>query len=184
MSNYQCLGIDETKPADPFVRLVNPSELDKVAKEMARLIKDYYPGIDIVNINLWRKLGLSVDSGSGPLHDFLQHYIQVARETGTHLTSSNKDWWATTISERFGTRLDDVQDYIRAMLDMIKAGTMSDVILKPYGYQATEIGGDFMQNTFPKLVVAVAVIGGVMVLANSIIPQITSSVRARRLKPA
>lgn len=183
------LGADETKPAGVFMRLVNPTELDKTAKEMARLIKDYYAGWDFFNLSLWRKLGMSVESGSGPLHDFLQHYIQIARESGDSLSERNQEWWINTIHERFGTRTDDVQDYVKAMLDMIRAGTMSETILKPYRYEPTEIGEDFMKSMFPKLVIAVAVIGGTMVLANTIIPQVTTSVgaarsRRRRLRTA
>lgn len=179
------LGADETKPAGAFVRLVNPTELDKTAKEMSRLIKDYHAGWDFANPSLWRKLGLSVDSGSGPLHDFLQRYIQYARETRTHLSERNKDVWIQQMHERYGTRLDDLQDYIRAMLDMIRAGTMPDVILKPYSYEPTEIGADMLEAVFPKLVIATAIIGGVMILSSTIIPQITQSVgaaRARRRK--
>jgi len=180
MSTYQMLGADETKPAAPFVRLVNPTELDKTAKEMSRLIKDYYAGWDFFNPELWRKLGLSVDSGGGPLHDFLQHYIQYARETNSYLTERNKELWVQNMHERFGTRTDDLQDYIKAMLDMIRAGTMPDTILKPYRYEPTEVGEDIVSSLMPKLIVATAIIGGVMIFSSTIIPQIVGSVGAAR----
>lgn len=182
MSTFETLGADETKPGAVFVRLINPTELDKVALEMSRIIKGYYSGVDILNFDLWRKLGMDVGSQGNPLQEFLQHYMQVARETNDSLSERNKEWWITTINERFGTRLDDVNDYIKAMLDMIRAGTMPDIILKPYGYEPTEIGEDFMKDIFPKLVIAVAVIGGVMVLSNTLIPQITTSVGAARAR--
>lgn len=182
MSSYQFLGADETKPAAAFVRLVNPTELDKTAKEMARLIKGYYAGWDFFNIDLWRKLGVSVDSGSGPLHDFLQNYIQLSRESRSSLSERNKETWVQNMHERYGTREDDLQDYIKAMLDMISAGTMPDIILKPYTYEPTEIGEDIISSVFPKLVIATAIIGGVMILSSTLIPQITASVGAARAK--
>ncbi len=184
-SSYNAyMGADETKPAPVFVRLVNPTELDKTAKEIARLIKSYYEGWDFFNLQLWRKLGLSVESGSGPLHEFLQNYIQLSRETRDSLSEHNKDWWLTTMHERFGTRTDDLQDYIKAMLDMISAGTMPNTILKPYRYEPTEAGEDFMKAVFPKLVIATAIIGGVMVLSGTIIPQISAARTQRKLRSA
>lgn len=180
------LGADETKTGTGFIRYVNPTELDKVAKELARLIKSYYAGWDIANPTLWRKLGW--EPSSGPLGEFLQNYIQLSRETRESLSERNKEWWINTMESRFGTRRDDLTDYINAMLDMIRAGTMSNVILKPYTYQPTELGEDIgkaVGGVFPKLVIAIAVIAGVMVLSNTIIPQVTTSVgaaRARRRK--
>lgn len=174
------MGADETKPAAAFVRLVNPTELDKAAQEMARLIKDYYAGWDFFNLSIWRKIGVTVEGG--PIYDFLQHYIQISRENGDSLSERNKDTWVQAIVTRYGTREDDVQDYIKAMLDMINAGTMPDVILKPYGYEPTEIGQDIMSSVLPKLIIATAIIGGVMVLSSTIIPQITSSVGAARAR--
>lgn len=177
------LGADETKPGAPFVRLVNPSELDKVALEMSRLIKSYYAGFDIVNPALWRKLGFDVGSQGNPVQEFLQSYIQVARETRTHLSEANKEWWIDALHTRFNIRKDDLSDYIRAMLDMIRANTMSDTILKPYDYTPTEIGEDIAKGVFPKFVFAAAVIGGSLVLANTLIPQVTKSIAgARRRK--
>lgn len=179
MSNYSYLGADETKPAGTFVRLVNPTELDKTAKEISRLIKDYYAGWDFFNLDLWRKLGVTIEGG--PVYDFLQHYIQLSRETRDSLSERNREQWVDAMHERFGTRRDDLEDYIRAMLDMIRAGTMSETILKPYRYEPTEIGEDFMRSMFPKLVIATAIIGGVMVLSSTIIPQISAARTQRKL---
>lgn len=183
--NYQYLGVDETKPGALFVRLVNPTESDKVAKELARLIRSYYSGWDLANIDLWRKLGWDVTRIGNPLQDFLQNYILLARQEKSYLSERSKQWWIDTMHARYNIPMDDLKDYIRAMLDMISAGTMPDTILKPYTYEPTELGEDFSKNVFPKLVLAAAVIGGVMVLSNTLIPQITSSVgaaRARRKK--
>ena len=152
---------------------------------MARLIKSYYAGWDFFNLNLWRKLGMSVESGGGPLHDFLQNYIQLARETRDSISARNKDTWIQNMQSRYGTRADDLTDYVRAMLDMISAGTMPDVILKPYSYQPTEAGQDVAKavtSVMPKLVIAIAVIGGVMMLSSTIVPQITASVSAARAR--
>lgn len=174
------LGADETKPAAPFVRLVNPSELDKVALEISRLIKSYYAGFDIVNPALWRKLGFDVGSQGNPVQEFLQGYIQVARETQKSLSERNKEWWIDALHSRYDIRTDDLSDYIRAMLDMIRANTMPDAILKPYDYTPTEIGEDIAKGVFPKFVLAAAVIGGTLVLANTLIPQVTTSIAAAR----
>lgn len=185
MSTYQLLGVDETKPAAPFIRLVNPTEIDKVSKEMARLIKGYYAGWDFANFDLWRKLGIDVTAETNPLQQFLQNYIQLARETRDSISARNKDIWIQNMQARYGTREDDLQDYVRAMLDMISAGTMPDVILKPYSYTPTEAGQDVAKavtSVMPKLVVAIAVIGGVMILSSTFIPQITASVGAARAR--
>jgi hypothetical protein len=183
MMTTEQLGADETKPGAPFWRLINPTEVDKVAVEMARLIKSYYPGWDFFNPNLWRKLGADVGLQGNPLQQFLQGYIQIAREYRRSFSDHDKEWWIDIMGERFDFRRDDLEDYFRAMQDMIRAGTMSETILKPYTYEPTELGEDFTKTVFPRLVIAAAVIGGVFVLSSTLIPQITSSVatsRARR----
>lgn len=176
------LGVDETKPGLMFWRLINPTEVDKVATEMARLIKGYYPGWDLFNVNLWRKLGLDVGAEGNPLQEFLQGYIQIAREYRRSFSDHDKEWWIEVMSERFDIRTDDLKDYFRAMQDMIRAGTMSETILKPYTYEPTELGQDFTRTVFPRLVIAAAVIGGVFVLSSTLVPQITSSVSAARAR--
>jgi hypothetical protein len=182
MMTAEQLGADETKSAGAFIRLINPTELDKVAQEMARLIKSYYPGWDLFNINLWRKLGMDVGAEGNPLQQFLQGYIQIAREYRRPFSSHDMAWWIDIMNERFDIRHDDLEDYFRAMQDMIRAGTMSETILKPYGYEPTELGEDVMKTVFPRLVIAAAVIGGVFILSSTLIPQITTSVGAARAR--
>lgn len=179
------LGADETKPTVPFYRVINPTEVEKVAMEIARLIKSYYAGWDFFNIDLWRKLGFDPQAGNGPVVQFLQDYIQISRESRKHLTEENKQWWIDAVVSRSKIRADDAADYIRAMLDMIRAGTMPEIILHPYDYVPTEIGDDIASvsgKVFPKVLLAAAVITGIVILSNSIIPQTAKAIKTMKRK--
>lgn len=172
MSN---IGIDETQPALPFVRLVAPTDIQQVAAELSRIIKDYYPGFDLLNPDLWRKLGFS--TLEGPLIDFLQRLVQVERERGDSLTASNISSYYVAMKDRYGYSTEDLNDYLRAFTEAAAAGLVPDTILKPYSYTPTTAAEDVAQTVSrtviptlgPLLLGALAIYAAVTVLLPKLI---------------
>lgn len=178
MMNYY-LG-DEQAPAPLFVRLVAPTDLDQTVKRMIDVIKDYYSGVDLLNLGLWRKLGWE----GGPVVDFLQRYFIIARTRKEAVNEANMASFVADYLSRYpGSREDDTVDYFQALVDLAKAGMVPDTIYRPWTYEpqtlAEEIGGVVQKSVVPTIilfgVLAIAAYG----VSTTILPQLAKAKGSR-----
>lgn len=139
---YYQIGVDETQPAPPFVRIVAPTDIQKVAAEMCRIIKDYYPGIDILNIDLWRKVGFD----GAPVIEFLQRMIGLSRERKDSIDDTTINDYKTILRTRYGYDVQDMVDYTRAFLQAKREGLVPNSILRPYEYEPTTVTQDVIKT--------------------------------------
>lgn len=167
-------GADETQPAGPFIRVIAPTDIQQVAEQMARVLKDSYPGIDLLNTRLWHLIGAFVYSG--PIVEWLQRVIALEREWRASLNESSADRFKNELRSRHGYTVDDVVDYNRAYLQVMREGLVPDSIRVPWTYQpetvAADIGkgaADVMKSVWPYLLGAVAVYAAVSAFAPNLI---------------
>lgn len=168
------LGIDETKPAAPFVRIVAPTDIQKVSMAMAELIKGYYPGLDLLNPSLWRKLGFS--AVEGPLVTFVQRVVSRERELKQSLTADGSEYFLDYLLNTYGYRADDLADYMKAYVDLVRQGSVPKSIMEPWDYTPTTFAQDVgaatgaaTKSIAPLLLGAIAVYAAVTVLLPKLI---------------
>lgn len=175
--HYQ-LGADETQAAGLFVRLVAPTEVQKISARMAQIIKGYYAGVDWLNAYLWRILGVS--TLEGPLIDFLTNMIALERERRDSLNEATAGEYKATLRARHGYDVDQVVDYVRAYLQCMKEGLVVQAIQEPWTYTPTTIAQDVggvatgtVKALTPLLLGAVAVYAFVSVFLPNLLGAIT-----------
>lgn len=175
------LGIDEQAPGIPYVRAFNPSEFDKVVLNMTRLIKEYYPGIDLLNLELWGLLGF----GSVPVENFLNQYIQIARENNIVYTPENEPFFIEEMENRFSSDPEKLSVYFKALYDLKKAGKVPDIIYNPAGYTPTELAEDIgtaatpaIQGTLTKILFFGVLAAGAYAAG----PAVITAIQGRRAK--
>lgn len=172
--NYT-LGAESTQEqanAPLFVRLFNPSEFDLAAQNIAKRIKSYYPGVDLLNLKLWSMLGF--DPQRGPVGEFLDNYIIVSRERQQSVTFVDMQEWVSYFESRFGTKREYLENYFKALLELANAGEIPDVIYRPYQYEfkAPEPGDNILPAVKPvinKLIIGAVIVGVAYVTAPSIL---------------
>lgn len=178
--HYQ-YGADETQPAPAFVRVVAPTDIQTVSAAMARIIKDYYPGMDMLNPTLWHLLGAF--TYEGPVIEFLQRVIALEREWKTSLNEGSSNRFKAELRSRHGYSVDDVVVYVRAYLQAIREGLVPDSIMMPWSYSPTSAAEDVgaaaagvMKSVWPYALGALAVYALISAFAPNLI--------AGMLKPA
>lgn len=175
------LGVDETQPAPIFVRVIDPTDIQNVASEMARIIKDYFPGVDMLNTDLWHLIGAY--TYSGPIMDFLQRLIALQREWKQSLTKSTQDQFKAALQSRHQYSDMDISFYIRAYLQALQGGSVPQSIQQPWNYQpssaATDVGkvaAESLKSVWPYLFGAVAIYG----LVTAFLPNLIGSLSRSR----
>jgi hypothetical protein len=132
------LGIDETKPGLLYVRDFSPTDLDKVETEIVRRVMGYYPGIDLLNADLWRKLGFA----GGPVYEYLQQMMDLERRWNKSMDAGNAPEFNTEIQSVYATNSQDLIDYSRAYTEALAEGLVPETISKPWTYTATSVVQD------------------------------------------
>lgn len=143
MSSYKTLrfGIDETQPAPVFVRLVSPTDIQKVSARMSAIIKDYHEGLDILNPYLWSVLGMS--TLSGPVVDFLTRLVGLQRERKDSLTKDTAAAYILLIAARFPEySTEQIKDYVNSYLQCMSEGVVPESIVRPYDYHPSSAAED------------------------------------------
>lgn len=155
---YNGLG-SEQEPNPAFVRIIAPTDIQLVAREMARIIKDMYPGIDWLNPDLYRKLGMDPESKTVP---WLQRLILLEKQLTRPLTLESALEFEGMLLERYPEyRREDVRDYIQAYIDVLEAGNVPESIAEPWDYileTPAEKIGTVLQKTGNKLIIAGAIV--------------------------
>lgn len=168
----------------PFIRFINPTELDKARDSMELLLRLKYPGLDIANIHLWKMIGWD----GGPIEEFINQYMHWSKTNRSTLTQINRNSFvdAMMASGIYGDRK-IVDEYVDIFLSAQKAGDISDTIYTPYEYEETEpiekIGkevGKELNRLFLFGVLAIAGYG----LMTTFIPQITKAISQKQKKGA
>lgn len=179
--NYELGQLEQHKTGLPFSRLVIGTDFDRTARKIVDRIRDYYSGIDVLNIGLWRKLGWN--PSDGPVGEFLRHYITLAGSWKEPLQPSNKGRFTDAIVERYNMRREDVTDYVRAFLELSQSGQVPDTIRKPWGYEyePPSLEGAARKATTG---IILLVIGGIAVygIATTAGPQAAKILKSRRQK--
>lgn len=167
------LGDDEQKPGLPFIRLVNPTELDKAVDAMERRLRDRFGFIDFLSPKLWRMLGFD----DGPLYDFLYRYMLIARDLNAPVTRANLNTYMVRYtSDNPKTNQEDLRDYFETLIELADKGLIPDAVYKPFGYTPTEPIDDISENIakatakgFNKVLVTGAVVAVVYLLGKEFI---------------
>jgi len=153
---YQPLGRDEQAPAPLFVRLINPTDLQRVSVKMCELIRQRYGWLD--RLNPWssgyRLLGIECEN----VTEFLQNYIMIARQLRLQLNENTRADFAAHMAEQFGYRAEDLDVWIEAFLQVKKAGMVPQSIAIPWAYEPTTVGED-VAKTVTRSLPVVALIG-------------------------
>jgi hypothetical protein len=136
MADY--LGADQQAPSPPFLRTFYKTDFQKVRERMISILKQR-AAWDLFNPALWGQIGID----GGPVDDFMENYIGIAKRLGEPLTADNADRYALAIHEQYGTPLKRLDVYIDVFLTMIKNNEVPNPILAPWTYTPdTSIGED------------------------------------------
>lgn len=160
------LGRDETKPAPLFIRGISPTEIQQLATEMIRVIKGYYPGIDIINPYLWAAVGVEADNPTGgPVIEFLQRYVDAARTMRKTLTRTSKDYFYEYLYRNFEYEPKRLNDYLEALLDLQAANKIPPAFRNPLSYEPSSLAAD-IGKPLRNILIAGAIVGGIYVYLN------------------
>jgi len=176
--HYQ-LSADEQQPNTvPFLRMVAPTDIQKVAERMRNIITGYYTGIDVLNFALWRKIGMT--SLEGPLVDFLTRMMQWERDNKQSLVRDGSEYFVDYMMQKFAYNANDLADYVKAYLDALEGGMVPPTISEPWDYTPTTTGEDVakgaaagVKTLAPLILGIVAVYAAVTVLVPKLILQRT-----------
>lgn len=164
----------------PFIRYVNPTELDKARDAMEKLLRLKYPGIDIANLHLWKMIGWD----GGPIEEFLNQYMQWARKNQTSLNQVNRNFFVDEmIANKIYSDRAIVNEYIDVFLQAYNTKQVSDTIYQPWMYEEKELGsviGTEIGKQFNKVLVAAIVALAVYGIATSFIPQIARASQSKK----
>ena len=159
-SYFDCedMGSDTQTGALPVIRIFSPSDVDKVGEYMRRIIKDKYEGIDIFNLDLWRKLG----ADGGPIRTWLERLIFVSRKMHESLNTQSKLRFSDTMITDYSYRPEDMADYIDAYLQAKQAGYVPATIDFPWTYEPSTVSGAISdiakQSAIPVSLLALAAV--------------------------
>jgi len=153
----QYLGIDEQAEALPFVRLFDPTDLQRVGWKMGGIIEGNHSW-DWLNPTVWRVVGLE----SSNVIEWLKRYIEIARQWRLPLTHDTAPQFQQHFIEQYGYSASDLDEYFDAFWAVREQGLMPDSIYMPWEYQPTTVSEDIGQAVSkalsPKLII-LAVLG-------------------------
>jgi len=157
--NYDLLGRDEQESAGLFIRLVAPTDMDKVVKRLAQLIADQYSW-DWINPTLTGRLGFD----SGRVYEFMRDYMRTAKTLHNFITRESYPQFFDSMKRAYGDKYSDADlaDFIPALLNLSETGDIPESILKPYDYEEVGFIAD-VTSTAGKL--AFSPVGIIAVLA-------------------
>jgi hypothetical protein len=89
--------------------------------------------------------------GSVPIENFLNQYIQIARENNIVYTPENEEFFINEMVSRFKGDPEKYAVYFRALYDLRNAGKVPDLIYNPSGYTPSELAEDIGKNVTPAL---------------------------------
>jgi len=167
MSTYETLGAVKTQEESfPFVEFILPSDFDQAKKALQAILDARWPG-GIFSLDAWRYIGIGGDAISG----FLKHYLLYAREVKDFITPVTFSSFKTAMRSRWPDLPDDsLTEWLNAVIEAQKQGSMPDTILKPWLYVPEDvtvssiIGKGILPIVEPQLNKIILVAGAVVLI--------------------
>jgi len=147
------MGRDETEAGMLFVRLWDPTELDKAGEALRLELKQ--------NLSTWDTIKYAGMFGGGA-RDFVRHYIDIAHRIRQYFNPNTRGMFRAEFLRLGEYDNDDLDVYFPYWQRVIDQGKVGDPVLKPYTYTPKESDSP-LNKMINKAVVAV-VIGGVSYL--------------------
>lgn len=175
------LGRDEQQPTQPFMNLINPTDLDKVVIRMYELIREYH-NWDWVNVALQYRIGggpLWFGLAGEPIRKFLQRLILEMRKRKKTLTAKTSEMYKTVLQNKYDYSDADIADYFQSFMELQQAGQVPKSISHPWGYTPSTIGEDIGRQLTGRI--GLFVLGGIAIwgLSTTFIPQVTDAVTGK-----
>ena len=169
------MGADETAASTiPFIRFLNPTDVQDVVQALRDKIATYHGGLDVLNPFLWMEVGLN--NAEGPVYDFVQRLIEWERVNQATVTAKNGEVFLDHMTRSYEYNLKHLADYVKAFTSLVAESRVPSTIAQPWGYTPTSAAEDVgaavataTTKMAPLLLGALAVYAAVTVLIPKLI---------------